>query len=65
MSLKACRSCGQQVDRGAKACPSCGKVLRRDPREYGCCSGCALVLLAPVVYVVLAWVWRVWNQTGP
>ena len=49
MSLKNCPECNNQISSKAESCPSCGCVLKKKSKQYGCGSGCAVVILILVI----------------
>jgi hypothetical protein len=51
--LTTCPDCGLQVSKTAPACPSCGRVLKRQPRQYGCCGGIILIALIGFVGLMI------------
>ena len=43
--LTQCPDCGALVSKLALTCPSCGRQLRKPTKQYGCLSGCLLIVI--------------------
>ena len=43
--LTRCPDCGASVSKRALTCPSCGRQLKKPAKQYGCLSGCLLIVI--------------------
>jgi hypothetical protein len=57
MAMGQCNECGQQVSKKAQACPHCGVAYPAGPTQYGCGSGCLVLILAVMAV-------GVWSSIG-
>src|SRR4051812_21190740 len=51
--LMKCPDCGATVSKKAASCPSCGRPLRKKSKQYGCGTGCLIVVLGAVALAFL------------
>ena len=53
MSLKKCDECGKEISTVAKTCPHCGAPSKSKKIETQITGGCALVVLAVILFSCL------------